>query len=394
MDYDEQGGRIMSRIIQSNDFTRQWAEVGPDVLRAVDRVGKSGWYVLGSEVERFEAALAAYWGQRAHACGVGSGLDAVEIGLRTLGCGAGDYVLTTPLSAFATTLAIVRLGAIPVFVDTDEIGLIDLARCHEVLRARREIRYFVPVHLYGHALDRDGLEWLRDAFDLKIVEDCAQSAGATSCGQATGTVGQIAATSFYPTKNLGAMGDGGALLTNDADLYKHARRLRFYGESGRYQHAELGYNSRLDEVQAALLHDAFLPRLNGWVARRREIAAAYSDGIQNREVCLPGKPKGSDSSWHLFPIHVAPNRRDALQTHLQVAGIPAGIHYPTAIPDQTAMAQARFELADDCSMARQICASELSLPIHPYLTDQEVQQIITAVNSFERRETVAVGTTA
>lgn len=370
-------------MILANDFQRQWTDIGGDVAAAIQRVGHSGWYILGKEVEGFEKELASYWGL-GHVVGAANGMDAIEIGLRTLGCRPGDRVLTTPLSAFATTLAIVRLGAIPVYIDTDEHGLIDITRCYDLLRERRDISYFVPVHLYGHALDREGLQRLRDEFQLKIVEDCAQSAGASHSGSMTGTVGQIAATSFYPTKNLGAMGDGGALLTNDPRLAEKARVLRFYGETSRYRHEEIGYNSRLDEVQAALLRNACLPRLNRWIERRREIAEAYNFRICNREIGLPGAPEGSCSSWHLFPIHVAPARRAELIEHLKTSGVAAGIHYPTAIPDQPAMASAPFEMADPCALARQICASEVSLPIHPYLTDDEVDRVIEAVNAFAR----------
>jgi dTDP-3-amino-3,4,6-trideoxy-alpha-D-glucose transaminase len=375
-------------MILANDFKRQWADLGKDALAAVERVGQSGWYVLGNEVRNFETELAIFWGFQ-HATGVANGMDAIEIGLRTLGCGAGDRVLTTPLSAFATTLAIVRLGAVPVFIDTDEYGLIDLVRCYDLLRDRRDIPFMVPVHLYGHALDRGGLEWLRDEFGIKIVEDCAQSAGATWQGTSTGSVGQIAATSFYPTKNLGAMGDGGAVLTNDAALDAQTRILRSYGETSRYRHEQLGHNSRLDEVQAALLRAACLPRMNQWIARRRAIAAAYNSGIQNREVGLPGTPPGSDSSWHLFPVHVDPALRDSLAQHLNACGVASGIHYPTAIPLQPAMSKVTFEMVNECALARQICASEISLPIHPYLTDDEVARVIDSVNSFARAITVA-----
>jgi dTDP-3-amino-3,4,6-trideoxy-alpha-D-glucose transaminase len=318
-------------------------------------------------------------------------MDALEIGLRTLGCKPGDRVLTTPLSAFATTLAIVKLGAIPVFVDTDEHGLIDLVRCHDLLRRRRDIAYFVPVHLYGHALDRESLDWIRHEFGIKIVEDCAQSAGAQSKGRPTGAVGDVAATSFYPTKNLGAMGDGGAILTNNPQLAGKAQVLRFYGETERYRHEEIGYNSRLDEVQAALLRDACLPRMQRWIERRKQIASAYNAGIRNREVCLLGAPEGSRSSWHLFPVHVAPDRRAAFLEHLKASGVGAGIHYPLAIPDQPAMRGVRFEMADECALAREICASEVSLPIHPYLTDQEVGRVIDAVNAFARLHLAQAG---
>lgn len=363
-------------MIPMNDFGRQWADVRNDVLAAVERTGQSGWYVLGGEVKQFEAALAAYWGLD-YAAGVANGMDAIEIGLRLIGCGPGDRVLTTPLSAFATTLAIIKVGAIPVFVDTDERGLIDLARCRKVLQKHRDIRFFVPVHLYGHALNRQELTALRDDFELRIVEDCAQSAGTS-----TGTVGQVAATSFYPTKNLGAMGDGGAILTNDAGLDQKARVLRFYGETSRYRHEEIGYNSRLDEVQAAVLRDACLPRLPRWIQRRREIAAAYNVSIDNRVTALLGPPAYSESSWHLFPIQIAPDCRDPFIAHLKASGVATGIHYPAAIPDQPAMARVHFEMADDCTAARRICASEVSLPIHPYLTDGEVRAVIDAVGNF------------
>ena len=367
-------------MILANDFRRQWAEVGADVVAAVERVGQSGWYVLGDEVRLFEQELAGYWGL-SHAAGLASGLDAIEIGLQILGCGPGDRVLTTPLSAFATTLAIVRLGAVPVFVDTDEHGLIDLERCWNAIQ-QLDIRYFVPVHLYGHVLDLGALERLRKEFDLQIVEDCAQSAGASFLGRATGTVGQIAATSFYPTKNLGAMGDGGALLTNNTAFDEQARILRFYGETTRYRHEQLGYNSRLDEVQAALLRQACLPRLPQWLEKRASIAHRYLAGIHHPEVTVPEWPEGSESSWHLFPVHVAPAQRPAFLDHLKESGIGAGIHYPTAIPDQPALAGIPWEMAGDCSTARRLAASEVSLPIHPYLTCKEVDKVIAAVQAW------------
>lgn len=367
--------------VLANDFRRQWAEIGPDVLAAVARVGESGWYILGDEVRLFEQDLGRYWGCT-HVVGVASGLDAIEIGLRILGCRPGDRVLTTPLSAFATTLAIVKLGAVPVFCDTDERGLIDLARCRELLRRRPDIRYFVPVHLYGQPLDLDALAGLRDEFGLRIVEDCAQSAGARFRGRATGTAAQVVATSFYPTKNLGAMGDGGAILTNDPELAAEARILRFYGETARYQHERLGYNSRLDEIQAALLRQACLPRLQGWLARRRAVAAAYRAGIQHPDVILAEQPQDSDSSWHLFPVFVPPAQRSSFLDYLRQAGISAGVHYPAVIPDQPALQSARFELADDCETARRIAASEVSLPLHPYLTGAEVQRVIDAVQHW------------
>ena len=226
-----------------NDFQAQWRAVRTGVLAAVDRVGASGRYVLGLEVERFESALAGAWGLP-HAVGVGNGLDAIEIGLRCLGIRPGDKVLTTPLSAFATTLAVMRCGGVPVFVDTDASGLLDLDRCRDVLSRDPGIRFVVPVHLYGHCVDLEGLEALREEFDLRIVEDCAQAIGARFRGRGVGTVGQVAAVSFYPTKNLGALGDAGIVTTGDPALAAAAREIREYGWRERYVSARIGINEK------------------------------------------------------------------------------------------------------------------------------------------------------
>lgn len=368
--------------VLANDFRRQWEDLRSDALSAFDGVGASGWYVLGEEVRQFEQALAAWWGLE-HAVGVASGLDAIEISLRVLGCGPGDRVLTTPLTAFATTLAILKLGAVPVFVDTDARGLIDLERCSAILRTRRDIGYMVPVHLYGHSLDLEALRQLRDSFGIKIVEDCAQSIGASFQGRPTGSVGDLAATSFYPTKNLGAMGDGGAILTNDLSLRTQAFTLRDYGQSSKYQHELVGYNSRLDELQAAFLRRAALPRLEGWTRKRREVARLYLDQIRHPEVKLQEAPTGSLSNWHLFPVWVPPEAREGFLAHLKAAGIGAGIHYPMTVPDQPALAGLADEGSEECATARSLAASEVSLPIHPYLTSVEVSRVIEAVNQWK-----------
>ncbi|MCU1293708.1 MAG: hypothetical protein JWP08_2558, partial [Bryobacterales bacterium] len=247
-------------MILLNDFRRQWLDIQKDATAAFRSTAESGWYVLGRYVKEFESQLAEFWGL-GHAVGVASGLDAIEISLRAVGCQPGDKVLTPPVSAFATTLAIVNLGAIPVFVDTDDYGLVDLDAAEQALRSDASVRFFVPVHLFGHALNLDRLGSLAREFGLAIVEDCAQSIGAEWRGRATGTAGMSAATSFYPTKNLGGMGDGGAVLTNDNELANRIAVLRDYGQSAKYQHSVIGYNSRLDELQAALLSRAGLPRL-------------------------------------------------------------------------------------------------------------------------------------
>ena len=368
-------------MIALNDFQRQWRDTRQDTLAAMDEVGASGWYILGREVRDFERELARCWGIE-RAVGVASGLDALELSLKAMGCGSGDRVLTTPLSAFPSTLAILKLGAVPVFVDTDEYGLIDLGACPAALAARPEIRFFLPVHLYGHPLDLAKLKALRDEFACGLVEDCAQSIGALHRGRATGTVGQVAAVSFYPTKNLGALGDGGAILTADAALEETVRKLRDYGQSSRYRHDLVGYNSRLDELQAAYLRRVGLPRLEAWTAARRRTAAAYIAGISNPAIRVPGAPPDALSNWHLFPVHVAPGRKADFAAWLRSQEIECGEHYPVPVPEQQAMQGVPFEVIGDIDTARRLCRSEVSLPVHPYLEDGETQQVIAACNAW------------
>jgi dTDP-4-amino-4,6-dideoxygalactose transaminase len=370
-------------MISFNDFQRQWQDTRQDTLDAVDAAGGSGWYVLGSEVRAFEEALARNWGVR-NAIGVGSGLDAIEISLRVLGCKPGDKVLTTPVSAFATTLAIVKLGAVPVFVDCDGFGLIDLDACECALRADSSIRFIVPVHLYGHSLDLRGLRQLMEKYAVAVVEDCAQSILARFDDTPVGTIGQCAATSFYPTKNLGALGDGGAILTNSDSWAECARCLRDYGQSGKYKHKEIGYNSRLDELQAAILRRAHLPHLAKWTAARRRIANSYCRAIQQEHIRIPGAPVLSDSCWHLFPILVDAGRKQDFMSHMREQGISVAEHYPTAILDQPALAGVPHELVGECARARQVCSSEVSLPIHPYLSEAEIDAVIQGCNSWRQ----------
>lgn len=376
---------LAETYILLNDFRRQWADTGEDTLRAVEEVGRSGWYVLGERVRRFEDALRSYWGF-SEAAGVASGLDAIEIGLRAAGLQSGDRVLTTPLSAFATTLAIVRAGGIPVFCDTDATGRIDLNEARAALQAMPGIRFFVPVHLYGFPIPAGDLGSLIREFSLVCIEDCAQSIGATENGRPTGQAGLAAATSFYPTKNLGALGDGGALLTNDSAFAESVRCLRDYGQSAKYVHSQLGWNSRLDEVQAAILSAAALPRLARWTGRRREIArrclaqwpSAAAVPLGN---ALPSEP-GCEPCWHLFPVRTNTERKRDFMHHLRAHGIQSGEHYPALIPDQPAMQGSSFACFGPLEAARSIAGAEVSIPIHPYLTDEEVDAVVHAIRIF------------
>lgn len=368
--------------VEMNDFRRCWDVIGRKASDSFQRVGASGWYILGAEVEQLELQLRSVWSAK-HVVATGNGLDALEIALRCVNVRAGEFVLTTPLSAFATTLAVTRVGAIPLFVDVDGQGLIDLDQCRDVCRRNPAIRTLLVVHLYGHALDMDNLRSLRDELELRIVEDCAQSILATWDGQPTGSVGDCAATSFYPTKNLGALGDAGAVITNHDGRADHASALRHYGQSSTYRHDWIGLNSRLDEIHAAILRDAILPHLSAWTAKRRSTAARYLEEIDNPSVSLPRPPSPSQSVWHLFPVLLSPDNRRSFVQHLALAGVATGIHYPRLIPSQRALeGYGRWYATTDLLRADVFARSEVSLPIHPLLHDEEITHVVAAVNSW------------
>lgn len=364
-----------SVVIAANDFVRQWQDIREDALGAVDRVGRSGWLVLGEEVRGFEDEFAAWWGV-GYAVGVASGLDALEIALRCAGIGAGDRVLTTPLTAFATTLAILRAGAEPVWCDVEESGGLDLEQADAALQADRSIRAVLPVHLYGHPLDPVALGALADRHGVVVVEDCAQSAGAVRDGRPTASAGLAAGTSLYPTKNLGAMGDGGVVLTGVEELAARARVLRDYGQRSRYEHAERGLNSRLDELHAAMLRTAMLPRLDGWLQRRRQIADYYSNALGDS----PLRPVGAaaaGSARHLYPVEVTAGAPETIAAEIGNRGIAVGRHYPFLCPEQGAVEGVGVRLGA-LPVASRLAQRELSLPIHPYLSDVEVETVAQA----------------
>jgi dTDP-3-amino-3,4,6-trideoxy-alpha-D-glucose transaminase len=257
-------------------------------------------------------------------------------------------------------------------------GLVDFDHCDAILSKNPEIRFFVPVHLFGHALDLDRLNSLKDKYELQIVEDCAQAIGAKSRQSVVGSIGQAAATSFYPTKNLGCMGDGGAILTNSEFIANDARTLRDYGQVKKYHHEKLGLNSRLDELQAAILTDAFLPQLMESTRLRKRIAERYISEIKNPNITSVLAPKSSESVWHLFPILVNGSRA-SFQNHLNSHKIQNGIHYPVLITDQKAL---KDEYTEDYPAARKFADTEVSIPIHPYLDESMVSRVIQAVNSW------------
>ena len=341
-----------------------------EIRSAIDRVIERGWFVLGPEVEAFEHEFAAASGAP-HAVGVGSGTDAIALTLRALGIGAGDEVITTALSAAFTALAIAMVGARPVFADIDPVRLtVDPVQIEGLVGPRT--RAIVPVHLYGQPADMAGIERVASRHGLPIVEDCCQAHLATVRGRPVGTIGVAGAFSFYPTKNLGALGDAGAVITRDATLADRIRRLRHGGQLGRYDHDQLGVNSRLDEIQAAVLR-ARLPRLTPWTSRRRELAARYRVGLGGLSVDVPPECDNGHV-YHLFVVRVPD--RDRFQRQLAADGIETLVHYPLPIPRQQAFAHMA---PADCPLAARACAEVVSLPLHPGLSDDDLDTVVSAV---------------
>lgn len=363
--------------VTANDFRRDPEELVLAELAAAERVLRSGWWILGTEVEGFEQEWARYCASP-HAVGVANGLDAIEIALRAMGVGAGDEVITTPVTAYATTLAIQRCGAVPVFADIDPatgcLAVDSVGTC-----ITPSTRAILPVHLYGRAADLDGLATLCDAHGLALIEDCAQAHGALHRGRPVGSVGVCAAWSFYPTKNLGAIGDAGALTTADPELVQAARCLRNYGQSDRYHHDIPGLNSRLDELQAALLR-VRLPLLRGWTERRRDIAARYRQGIDHPLLHPLAEP--SDPASHVHHLYVLTTpQREWVRAQLEERGVRTLVHYPLPCTRQRALGDHRIAPGGIFHAVKH-CRTCFSLPIHPHLQDDEVCRVIEACNQL------------
>jgi len=350
---------------------------------AIARTLASGWYILGKEVLAFEAEFAAFHGS-AHAIGVGNGTDALEISLRALGLRKEDQVFTVAHTAVATVAAIEKAGATPVLVDIDPQTF---TMCPDSLESaiKDQIRRggrpgaVIAVHLYGHPAALDEIAGICLRYGLKLIEDCAQAHGASLNGQKVGTFGDIAAFSFYPTKNLGALGDGGAIMTSDSMLAARASLLREYGWEQRYVSSIQGGNSRLDEIQAAILR-VKLCLLDQTNQMRRNVAALYGQGIRHASVVLPPTGTGVTHACHQFVIRTG--QRDSLRIHLAEHGIGTLIHYPSPIHLQPAyldrIALAPNGLPQTVSAAAQV----LSLPMFPELTTVEIEEVIQHLNTW------------
>ncbi len=364
-------------MILLNNFRAEPAELVEAELAAVRRVIESAHYILGAEVERFEHEWAQYCGVR-ECVGTGNCMDALEVGLRGLGIGPGDEVITTPSTAFATTLAILKAGATPVFADIDPAtALLDPASVSRCITPRT--RAVLIVHLYGRIAPMDRWQKLCADARIHLIEDCAQAHGAAWNGKRAGSFGEFGAFSFYPTKNLGTIGDAGALVSDDDALVTHARRLRNYGQAERFHHVEIGLNSRLDELHAALLSER-LGWLQQFTERRRQVAQAYFDGIENPRIRLLDRPAAAEQHvHHLFVLTC--DERDRLRDFLEQRGVQTAVHYPIPVHRQPPCTGFRCDSAG-LARAERHAATCLSLPCNPQLTDDEVGQVIEAVNAF------------
>jgi dTDP-4-amino-4,6-dideoxygalactose transaminase len=343
---------------------------------AIREVLEASWFILGKQLEAFEREFAEYCGAE-HAVGVGSGTEALHLALLACGIGQGDEVITVPNTAVPTVCAIDFAGATPVFADIDPVTFtLDPAELER--RLTRRTRAIVPVHLFGQPADMDpALEFARRN-GLRVVDDAAQAHGAEYRGRRVGALADATAWSFYPSKNLGAYGDAGAVTTNDPELARRLRMLRNYGEEQRYYHTIRGFNSRLDEIQAAILR-AKLRHLETWNERRRAIAARYSEAIRHPEVRLPAEAPWTRHVFHLYVIRL--QRRDSLREHLAAREIGSQIHYPLPVYRQEAYAHLAVP-SGDCAEAERAAAEILSLPLYPELTEGQVEAVVEAVNAF------------
>ena len=370
-------------LVKFGGLDLQYRRLRREIDEAVSRVLASGYYVGGPELEAFERDYARACGAP-HAVGVANGTDAIALALIAAGVQPGDEVVVPALSAYPTTVGVVQARAIPVFADVRlEDGLLDPEAARRAVTPRT--RAILPVHLYGMTADLDAVSAIAAANALVVVEDCAQAHSATFAGRPAGSAGIAAAWSFYPTKNLGAVGDAGAVTTADAELAARLRRLRNYGQANRYEHVEPGVNSRLDPLQAAILA-VKLRHLADETAARRRIADRYDAELAGLDAVVPLRaPRACVPSRHLYPVRVAePAMRESLQRALTEAGVETLIHYPIPMPDQRATPDA-WRARASYPVARTLCASLLSLPLHPDLADGQVELVISAVRAWAGR---------
>ena len=363
-------------MIKATDFSFVTKRINKELKEATNRVIDSNWYILGKEVENFEREFANYLGVK-YCIGVGNGLEALHIILRAYDIGEGDEVIIPSNTYIATALAVSYAGATPIMVEPDE-------RTYNInpdlieKEITKKTKAIMPVHLYGQACDMDPVNEVAKKYNLKIIEDAAQAHGATYNGRKCGALGDAAGFSFYPTKNLGALGDAGAITTNDTELAEKVRALRNYGSEKHYYNKYMGFNSRLDEMQAAILR-VKLRHLEEFNEERKMIAQIYLKGLQDANIILPYVPEWAEPVWHQFVIRN--KKRDELQEFLKSKGIGTLIHYPIPIHLQEAYKQLGYKKGD-FPIAEKIANEVLSLPISVGLQKEDIEIICKVIKNF------------
>lgn len=356
------------------DLQRQYLSLKDEIQFAINNVLQSGWFILGEEVENFERDFAGYCNAK-HCITVSSGTEALHLALVALNIKEGDEIITAANSFIATALSISYVNAVPVFVDINPRSFnIDPGDVKK--KITKKTKGIIPVHIYGHPAEMDEILQIADDHDLKVIEDACQAHGALYKDQRVGTLADIGCFSFYPGKNLGAYGDGGAIVTNDHALAEKLRLLRNYGQTTKYQHSLKGFNSRLDEIQAAILR-VKLGRLDEWNQRRCKIADTYNALLARTDLILPSESNGS--SWHIYPIRT--DMRDRLQNYLREHGISTLIHYPVPIHLQEAYRELGYKKGD-MPLSEQYAGELLSLPLFPELTDDEINYVSDTIKDF------------
>ena len=374
---------VVTQDIPLVDLRAQYATIRDEIRQAIDEVLDSMQLTIGPNVRAFDAEWAEYCGTK-HAIGVGSGTDALQLAIRACGVSSGDEVITVSHTFFATVEAIVYANARPILVDVDERSmLMDIASVASRITPRTKA--IIPVHLYGRTVDLKPLRQLTQDRGITIIEDAAQAHGALlDDGKKAGTGGRVNCFSFYCSKNLGAYGEAGSITTNDEKLADDLRALREHGQSTRYYHPIVGYNARLDEIQAAILRIK-LRRLDDWNARRQSIAARYNRQLAGLDVITPEIPSGGRHVFYCYAIRVPGGRRDALRAYLTERGIGTQIHYPVPIHMQEA-AQFLGYRKGDLPVTEKVAGEVLSLPMFAELTDAQIDRVVTSVTEFMRKK--------